>query len=88
MFRRDSFNDSGSDSEFDEPFFNFDSEECDAEEQYAEALRDELKKLQVGTKLKGQTRVPATFAIVFSFVQPVNVFRGRNCHQNASSQEH
>lgn len=52
VFRKDSFNESGSDSEFDEPFFNFDSEEYDAEEQYAEALRDELKKLQVCTKFK------------------------------------
>ena len=45
LIRRDSFNDS--DSEFDEPFFNFDSEEIDAEERYSEALMDELKKLQV-----------------------------------------
>lgn len=57
VFRKDSFNDSGSDSELDEPFFNFDSEECDAEEQYAEALRDELKKLQVCTKLQGRTKI-------------------------------
>ena len=45
--RKDSFNDSGSDSEFDEPLFNFDSDSKDAEELYAEALTDELKKLQV-----------------------------------------
>lgn len=47
MFRRDSFHDSGSDTEFDEPFFNFEDESNDAEELYADALMDELKKLQV-----------------------------------------
>ncbi|KAK3746376.1 hypothetical protein QZH41_018195 [Actinostola sp. cb2023] len=46
LFRRDSFHDSGSDSEFDEPFFNFEDDQNDAEELYADALMDELKKLQ------------------------------------------
>ncbi|XP_031571962.1 kinesin-like protein KIF15 isoform X2 [Actinia tenebrosa] len=46
LFRRDSFHDSGSDGEFDEPFFNFDDDQMDAEELYSETLMDELKKLQ------------------------------------------
>ncbi|XP_048576584.1 kinesin-like protein KIF15 isoform X2 [Nematostella vectensis] len=43
--RRDSFHDT-SDSEFDEPFFDFEGDDMDAEEIYSEALMDELKKLQ------------------------------------------
>ena len=47
LIRRDSFHDIGSDSEMDEPFFNFDSEEMDDEELYSESLLEELKKQQV-----------------------------------------
>lgn len=47
LVRRDSFHDIGSDSEMDDPFFNFDSEEMDDEELYAESLLEELKKQQV-----------------------------------------
>ena len=47
LIRRDSFHDIGSDSEMDEPFFNFDSDEMDDEELYAESLLEELKKQQV-----------------------------------------
>lgn len=46
LIRRDSYNDIGSDSEMDEPFFNFDSEEMDDEELYCESLLEELKKQQ------------------------------------------
>ncbi|KAL9974095.1 hypothetical protein ACROYT_G011096 [Oculina patagonica] len=46
LIRRDSFHDIGSDSEMDEPFFNFDSEEMDDEELYCESLLEELKKQQ------------------------------------------
>ncbi|XP_020614830.1 kinesin-like protein KIF15 isoform X3 [Orbicella faveolata] len=46
LIRRDSFHDIGSDSEMDEPFFNFDSEEMDDEELYSESLLEELKKQQ------------------------------------------
>lgn len=46
LVRRDSFHDIGSDSEMDDPFFNFDSEEMDDEELYAESLLEELKKQQ------------------------------------------
>ena len=47
LIRRDSFHDIGSDSEMDEPFFNFDSEEMDDEELYSESLLEELRKQQV-----------------------------------------
>ena len=47
LIRRDSYHDSGSDSEMDEPFFNFDSEEMDDEELYSESLLEELRKQQV-----------------------------------------
>lgn len=47
LIRRDSYHDVGSDSDTDEPFFNFDSEEMDDEELYCESLLEELKKQQV-----------------------------------------
>lgn len=47
LIRRDSYNEIGSDSEMDEPFFNFDSEEMDDEELYCESLLEELKRQQV-----------------------------------------
>lgn len=47
LIRRDSFHDIGSDSDMDEPFFNFDSEDMDDEELYSESLLEELKKQQV-----------------------------------------
>lgn len=50
LIRRDSYNDIASDSEMDEPFFNFDSEEMDDEELYCESLLEELKKQQVWKK--------------------------------------
>lgn len=50
LIRRDSYNDIASDSEMDEPFFNFDSEEMDDEELYCESLLEELKKQQVWRK--------------------------------------
>lgn len=46
LIRRDSYEQVGSDSEMDEPFFNFDSEEMDDEELYCESLLDELKRQQ------------------------------------------
>ncbi|CAH3020308.1 unnamed protein product, partial [Porites evermanni] len=46
LIRRDSYHDVGSDSDTDEPFFNFDSEEMDDEELYCESLLEELKKQQ------------------------------------------
>ena len=50
LIRRDSYHDVGSDSDTDEPFFNFDSEEMDDEELYCESLLEELKKQQVKDK--------------------------------------
>ena len=47
LIRRDSYHDLGSDSDTDEPFFNFDSEDMDDEELYCESLLEELKKQQV-----------------------------------------
>lgn len=47
LIRRDSYEQGGSDSEMDEPFFNFDSEDMDDEELYCESLLDELKRQQV-----------------------------------------
>ena len=54
LIRRDSFNELGSDSELDEPFFNFDSEELDDEELYCESLLEELKKQQVMESLQNR----------------------------------
>ncbi|XP_068722534.1 kinesin-like protein KIF15 isoform X2 [Montipora capricornis] len=46
LIRRDSYEQVGSDSEMDEPFFNFDSDEMDDEEFYCESLLEELKRQQ------------------------------------------
>ena len=78
LIRRDSFHDIGSDSEMDDPFFNFDSEEMDDEELYTESLLEELKKQQVnkgisnsGKCQKGKSsrieRLSITLVVVFSW---------------------